>query len=79
VSAPELGATAIAAAVGRSELDKDAIYEVIMGCVLSAGLGQAAAHQASIGAGLALSTGATTINKMCGSGMKVVMPGVCRA
>ncbi len=73
VSAPELGATAIAAAVERSELAKDAIDEVIMGCVLSAGLGQAAARQASIGAGLALSTGATTINKMCGSGMKAVM------
>jgi acetyl-CoA C-acetyltransferase len=73
VSAPELGATAIAAAVERSELAKDAIDEVIMGCVLSAGLGQAAARQASIGAGLPLSTGATTINKMCGSGMKAVM------
>jgi acetyl-CoA C-acetyltransferase len=73
VSAPELGATAIAAAVERSDLAKDAIDEVIMGCVLSAGLGQAAARQASISAGLALSTGATTINKMCGSGMKAVM------
>ena len=73
VSAPELGATAIAAAVERSELAKDAIDEVIMGCVLSAGLGQAAARQASIGAGLPLSTGATTINKMCRSGMKAVM------
>jgi acetyl-CoA C-acetyltransferase len=73
VSAPQLGATAIAAAVERSELAKDAIDEVIMGCVLSAGLGQAAARQASIGAGLALSTGATTVNKMCGSGLKAVM------
>jgi acetyl-CoA C-acetyltransferase len=73
VSAPQLGAIAIAAAVARSQLAKDAIDEVIMGCVLSAGLGQAAARQASIGAGLALSTGATTINKMCGSGMKAVM------
>lgn len=73
VSAPELGATVISAAVERSNLDKDAIEEVIMGCVLSAGLGQAAARQASIGAGLPLSTGATTINKMCGSGMKAVM------
>ncbi|MFT4608066.1 MAG: acetyl-CoA C-acetyltransferase [Gammaproteobacteria bacterium] len=73
VSAPELGAIAIAAAVERSKLAKDEIDEVIMGCVLSAGLGQAAARQASIGAGLALSTGATTINKMCGSGMKAVM------
>jgi acetyl-CoA C-acetyltransferase len=73
VSAPQLGATAIAAAVERSELAKDAIDEVIMGCVLSAGLGQAPARQASIGAGLALSTGATTVNKMCGSGLKAVM------
>jgi acetyl-CoA C-acetyltransferase len=73
VSAPQLGAIAIAAAVARSQLANDAIDEVIMGCVLSAGLGQAAARQASIGAGLALSTGATTINKMCGSGMKAVM------
>lgn len=73
VSAPELGAAAISAAVERSGLARDSIDEVIMGCVLSAGLGQAAARQASIGAGLALSTGATTINKMCGSGMKAVM------
>jgi len=73
VSAPELGATAIAAAVERSGLGNDSVDEVIMGCVLSAGLGQAAARQASIGAGLALSTGSTTINKMCGSGMKAVM------
>ena len=73
VSAPELGATAIAAAVERSDLPKDSVDEVIMGCVLSAGLGQAAARQASIGAGLPLSTGATTINKMCGSGLKAVM------
>jgi acetyl-CoA C-acetyltransferase len=73
VSAPQLGATAIAAAVERSELAKDVIDEVIMGCVLSAGLGQAAARQACISAGLALSTGATTINKMCGSGLKSVM------
>ena len=73
VNAQTLGAAAISAAVERSGLKKDAIDEVIMGCVLSAGLGQAAARQASIGAGLALSTGATTINKMCGSGMKAVM------
>lgn len=73
VSAPDLGATAIAAAVERSKLAKDEVDEVIMGCVLSAGLGQAAARQASLGAGLSLSTSATTINKMCGSGMKAVM------
>lgn len=74
VSAPELGAAAIKAAVQRSDLriNKD-IDDVIMGCVLSAGLGQAPARQAAIGAGLASDVGATTINKMCGSGMKSVM------
>lgn len=73
VDAPTLGAAAISAAVERSGLKNDAVDEVIMGCVLSAGLGQAAARQACIGAGLTLSTGATTINKMCGSGLKAVM------
>jgi len=73
VSAPELGTAAIAAAVERSGIALDAVDEVIMGCVLSAGLGQAAARQASLGAGLPLSTGCTTVNKMCGSGMKAVM------
>ncbi|MCZ6668420.1 MAG: acetyl-CoA C-acyltransferase [Gammaproteobacteria bacterium] len=73
VNAPELGTAAIAAAVERSGIALDAVDEVIMGCVLSAGLGQAAARQASLGAGLPLSTGCTTVNKMCGSGMKAVM------
>jgi acetyl-CoA C-acetyltransferase len=73
VSAPELGAVAIAAAVERSAIAVDAVDEVIMGCVLSAGVGQAAARQASLGAGLPLSTNCTTVNKMCGSGMKAVM------
>lgn len=72
-TAPELGSAAIAAAVDRSGLNKDEVDEVVMGCVLPAGLGQAPARQASLGAGLALSTGCTTINKMCGSGMKAVM------
>lgn len=72
-AAPELGAAAIRAAVERSGLNADAIDEVIMGCVLPAGLGQAPARQASLGAGLSLSTGCTTINKMCGSGMKATM------
>jgi acetyl-CoA C-acetyltransferase len=72
-SAAELGAAAIAAAVERSEIDKDVIDEVIMGCVLSAGQGQAPARQASLGAGIPLGTGCTTINKMCGSGMKATM------
>jgi acetyl-CoA C-acetyltransferase len=73
VSAPELGAAAISAAVARAGLDTDAIGEVVMGCVLSAGQGQAPARQAALGARLALATGATTINKMCGSGMKALM------
>ena len=72
-TAPELGAAAISAAVERSQIGKDAIDEVIMGCVLSAGLGQAPARQASLGAGIPLGTGCTTINKMCGSGMKATM------
>lgn len=73
VSAPELGAVAIAEAVTRSTLKGTDIDEAIMGCVLSAGLGQAAARQALLGAGLPQSVGATTINKMCGSGMRAVM------
>jgi len=72
-SAAELGAAAIAAAVERSRIEKAAIDEVIMGCVLPAGQGQAPARQASLGAGMPLGTGCTTINKMCGSGMKATM------
>ena len=72
-SAAELGSAAIAAAVERSRIEKAAIDEVIMGCVLSAGQGQAPARQASLGAGIPLGTGCTTINKMCGSGMKATM------
>ena len=72
-SAAQLGAAAIEAAVARSQLQGDAIDEVIMGCVLPAGQGQAPARQASLGADLPLSTGCTTINKMCGSGMKATM------
>ena len=72
-TAPELGAAAIRAAVERSSLSPDDIDEVIMGCVLPAGLGQAPARQASLAAGLPLATGSTTINKMCGSGMKATM------
>ncbi len=73
VSATDLGATAIEATVSASTLDGSDIDEVIMGCVLSANLGQAPARQASIKAGLPLSTTCTTINKVCGSGMKAVM------
>ena len=72
-TAPELGAAAIRAAVERSGVKPEQVEEVIMGCVLPAGQGQAPARQASLGAGLPLSAGCTTINKMCGSGMKAAM------
>ena len=73
VAAPKLGSAAIAAALARSGLSADKVQEVIMGCVLPAGLGQAPARQASLGAGLPLAAGCTTVNKMCGSGMKAAM------
>ena len=73
VTAPELGAAAIRAAVERAGLIASDIQEVIMGNCLMAGVGQAPARQASIGAGLPLSAGCTTISKMCGSGMKAAM------
>jgi acetyl-CoA C-acetyltransferase len=72
-AAPELGAAAIRAAVERAKVRPEEVQEVIMGCVLPAGQGQAPARQASLGAGLPLGTGCTTINKMCGSGMKAAM------
>ena len=72
-AAPELGAAAIRAAVERAKIRPEDVQEVIMGCVLPAGQGQAPARQASLGAGLPLGTGCTTINKMCGSGMKAAM------
>lgn len=75
VSAPDLGATAIKAAVTAAGIQGDDVSEVIMGCVLPAGLKQAPARQAMIAAGLPLGTGATTINKVCGSGLKTVMFG----
>ncbi len=73
LASPQLGSAAILAALQRAALKPEQIEEVIMGCVLPAGLGQAPARQASLGAGLPLSTGATTVNKMCGSGMKAAM------
>ena len=73
LSAPDLGAEAIRAAVTRAGLKGGDIQEVIMGNVLSAGLGQAPARQASLGAGIPQSVGCTTINKMCGSGLKAIM------
>jgi acetyl-CoA C-acetyltransferase len=75
LTAPQLGAAAIRAAVERAGISSDAVDEVLFGCVLPAGLGQAPARQAALGAGLSASTGAVTINKMCGSGMKAVMLG----
>ena len=72
-AAPQLGAAAIRAAVERAKLRPEDIQEVVMGCVLPAGQGQAPARQASLGAGLPLGAGCTTINKMCGSGMKAAM------
>jgi acetyl-CoA C-acetyltransferase len=72
-SAPHLGAAAIRAAVERAGIAADQVDEVIMGNVLAAGQGQAPARQASIGAGLPVAVGCTTVNKMCGSGMKAAM------
>ena len=72
-SAPELSAAATAACLADTGLDPAAIDEVLLGCVLPAGLGQAPARQAALGAGLSASTPCTTINKVCGSGMKAVM------
>jgi len=72
-NAPQLGARAISAAVERAGVGPESVDEVLMGCVLPAGQGQAPARQASLGAGLPLKAGCTTINKMCGSGMKAAM------
>ncbi|KES21351.1 MULTISPECIES: acetyl-CoA C-acyltransferase [Pseudomonas] len=74
-SAATLGAAAVRAAIERAKLGADQIDEAILGCVLSAGQGQAPARQAVLGAGLDRGTPCTTINKMCGSGMKAVMQG----
>ncbi len=73
VSATALGSHAIKAAMQRAGAKPDAVEEVLMGCVLPAGLGQAPARQASLGAGLPNSAGCVTLNKVCGSGMKAVM------
>ena len=72
-AAHQLGAHAIKAAVQRAGLSPEQVQEVIMGCVLPAGQGQAPARQATLGAGLPMATGSTTINKVCGSGMKAAM------
>lgn len=78
VSAADLGAAAISAALEKSTLSVGEIDEVLMGCVLSAGVGQAPARQAALAAGLTKETPCTTINKVCGSAMKAVMMG-CNA
>ena len=72
-TAPQLGAAAARGALADAGLPGDALDEVVFGCVLPAGLGQAPARQAAIGAGIAPSVPATTVNKMCGSGMKALM------
>ncbi|MBB3242091.1 acetyl-CoA C-acetyltransferase [Pseudomonas sp. Tn43] len=73
LTAPQLGAAAIRAAVERAGIAPEAVEEVLFGCVLSAGLGQAPARQAALGAGLDKSTRCTTLNKMCGSGMEATI------
>ncbi|BDX17560.1 acetyl-CoA C-acyltransferase [Halopseudomonas aestusnigri] len=73
ISAVDLGAISIREAVSRAGIPAEAVEEVIMGCVLPAGLKQGPARQASLNAGLPAATGCTTINKLCGSGMKAVM------
>ena len=75
VTAPELGSASIRAAVDDSNITGDCVDEVLMGCVLPAGMGQAPARQAALSAGIPKSVGCTTVNKMCGSGMKTVMLG----
>jgi acetyl-CoA C-acetyltransferase len=73
VTAPQLGSAAAKAAIESAGLKPSDIEEVIMGCVLAAGLGQAPARQAALGAGVPMNVPATTINKMCGSGLKAIM------
>ena len=74
-SAPELGAAAIAGAIADSGVDAADVGQVLMGCVLPAGLGQAPARQAAIGANVPMGTATTTVNKMCGSAMATIMLG----
>ncbi|MCM2337741.1 MAG: thiolase family protein [Lysobacter sp.] len=73
VATPVLGSAAITGALDHAGVAADQVDEVIMGCVLPAGLGQAPARQASLGANIPTSAGCTTINKVCGSGMKAIM------
>ena len=75
LSSVDLGAAAIKAAVNQAGIDGGDVSEVIMGCILPAGLGQAPARQASLKAGIPVSVACMTINKVCGSGLKAVMLG----
>jgi len=75
LTAPQLGAVAIKAALADSGFAASQVDEVILGCVLSAGIGQAPARQAALGAGLSTGVPSTTVNKMCGSAMRAVMLG----
>ncbi|MEN8196876.1 MAG: acetyl-CoA C-acetyltransferase, partial [Pseudomonadota bacterium] len=75
VTAPKLGSVAVQAALQRAGVKGEEVSEVLMGCVLPAGMGQAPARQAAFGAGIPEAVGCTTINKMCGSGMKAAMFG----
>ena len=74
-TAPDLGGVAIAGAIADAGIDAADVDQVLMGCVLTAGLGQAPARQAAISAGVPVSTGCTTVNKMCGSAMMTIMLG----
>src|SRR3989338_415462 len=75
VKATELGSAAVRAAVERAGVDPAKVEQIIMGCVLPAGLGQAPARQAGLGAGLSLGVEATTVNKMCGRGLQAAIIG----
>ena len=75
LTAPQLGSAAIKAALERSNVKPETVNEVFMGCVLSGGMGQAPARQASLGAGIPNSVPCNTINKVCGSGMKAIITG----
>src|SRR5262245_42551304 len=72
-SSVDLGAVAVKAAIERAGVEGDQVEQIFMGCVLPAGLGQAPARQAALGAGLPKSVEATTVNKMCGSGMQAAI------
>ena len=75
ISAQELGGIVIKEALARSDVRPEAVDEVIMGCVLQAGLGQNVARQAALRAGLPFGVPAMTVNKVCASGLKAVVPG----